>query len=352
MSSSLPLLHQLSLPTPFPIGPINVYLAEGDVLTLIDCGPKDDAARAALEAGLAAHGCRLEDLRRLILTHHHVDHVGLAAEIVARSGAEVLTHPYNLPWLEDYTGQRERSAPFYRRVWEQGGVPQHVVERMRHAGEGVARYLEPLRGAPGQPARAGRTIDEGDGLAFAGREWRVYHTPGHAGGLVCLWEPESRRLISNDHLLRDISSNPVMEPPPLGGSAGPRPKRLVEYIREMQRMAALDPAVALTGHGPAIDDVPGLVRRRVAFHHRRARKIRDVLDAGGLTLWEITQPVFPKLTRGMDYFLALSEVQGHLDLLAEWGEVEAVVQGDVVRWRGAEFPSPERKGSHSRTLPL
>lgn len=319
-------LQRITLPTPFPVGPVNVYLAEGSpALTLIDCGPKDDLTRVALEEGLAAHGWRIEDLRRLILTHHHVDHIGLAAEIVARSGAEVLTHPYNLPWLADYVGQRAHNLPFYQRIWDEGGVPGEIVEVMNHAGDGVARWLDPLTGA--------RTVEEGDTLAMAGREWRVHHTPGHAGGLICLWEPGSRTLISNDHLLRDISSNPVMEPPPVGGLAGPRPKRLVEYVREMQRMAALEPAIALPGHGETIDDVPALVRQRVAFHRRRAQKILEALDGRALTLWELTRPIFPRLSTGMDFFLALSEIQGHLDLLVEDGRTEAIAAEGLLRWQ-------------------
>jgi len=79
------MLHALPLPTPFPVGPVNAYLAEGEPLTLIDTGPKDDATRAALAAALKVHGHRLEDIRRIILTHHHVDHVGLAGQDDARN---------------------------------------------------------------------------------------------------------------------------------------------------------------------------------------------------------------------------------------------------------------------------
>lgn len=319
-------LHCLSLPTPFPVGPVNVYLAAGEPLTLIDAGPKDDATRAALETGLSALGHRVEDLRRVILTHHHADHIGLAAEIAARSGAEVLTHPYNLPWLADYPGARRRFSPFYRQIWEQGGVPDEIVSAMDRAAESVGRWLDPFPHA--------RPVEEGERLHFAGRDWLVFHTPGHAGGLICLWEAESRVLLSNDHLIRDISSNPVMEPPPIG--QGPRPRRLVEYLREMQRMAALDPAVAFPGHGEPIHDVRNLVGQRVAFHRRRAEKILAALNGRSLTLWELTQPLFPRLRTGIDFFLGLSEVQGHLDLLEAEQRLETEQRNGLVRWKQAE----------------
>jgi glyoxylase-like metal-dependent hydrolase (beta-lactamase superfamily II) len=90
-------LHTIPLPTPFPVGPVNVYLAEGEPLTLVDAGPRYDPAREALEVALAGHGYRVADLRRIVLTHAHPDHCGLAAELARVSGAEVLTHAASLP---------------------------------------------------------------------------------------------------------------------------------------------------------------------------------------------------------------------------------------------------------------
>jgi glyoxylase-like metal-dependent hydrolase (beta-lactamase superfamily II) len=322
--SSLPAyLHCLTLPTPFPVGPVNVYLAEGDPLTLIDTGPKAAVSRAALAAGLAALGHTAEAIRRIVITHHHVDHMGLAAELVARSGAEVWTHPYSAPWLADYPGQRQRHLPFFAAIWRAAGVPDPIIALMEQAGAGIAQWLDPLQ--------VTHTFDEGSRLCLGGEAWHVFHTPGHAGGLICLWEPRSRTLLANDHLLRDISSNPVLEPPPL--SNGPRPRRLVEYLHHMRRMAALQPALALPGHGNPVTDVVGLVRQRVTFHERRSRRLHEALAGEPRTLWELTQTLFPRVRSGMDHFLALSEVLGHLDLLEDAGRARAEHGSGADRWR-------------------
>ena len=316
-------LHCIPLPTPFPVGPVNVYLAEGERLTLIDTGPKWDEARAALEAGLAAHGYRLEDLRRVLLTHHHVDHIGLAGEIVARSGAEVVTHPYNVPWLEDYAAFRQSQLPFYQQVWKDGAVPKEIILAMDAAGANVSQWLDAVT-----PTRA---INESDTLTLDDAEWRVYHTPGHAGGLICLWAPGTRTLLANDHFIRDISSNPLLEPPPLMN--GPRPKRLVEYLHHMQRMAALEPVRALPGHGEVVEDVPGLVRQRLAFHARRKARLLNQLAEQPQTLWQLTHATFgDRLKRGMDWFLGLSEILGHLDLLEADGAIAPRRDGATVMW--------------------
>ncbi len=317
-----PYLHCIELPTPFPVGPVNVYLAEGEALTLVDTGPKADQTRTALESQLAARGYRVKDLRRIVLTHHHVDHVGLAAELAQRSGAEVITHPYTVPWLAGYAAEQARQHPFYLRIWEESGVPPEIIASMTESSAALPRWTD--------AAGAAGTLDEGTSLRLGDDDWSVFHTPGHAGGLICLWEPGSRTLLANDHFIRDISSNPVLEPSPMMN--GPRPRRLVEYLHHMDRMAALKPAIALPGHGEPVEDVAQLVRQRHLFHERRARRLLEALDGQALTLWELTQPLFPRLTRGMDFFLALSEVLGHLDLLEEAGLAQPQLHGPLRRW--------------------
>ncbi len=319
----LPELHVLPLPTPFPVGPVNVFLAEGEPLTLIDAGPKYEPSRRALEAGLARHGYRIEDLQQIILTHHHVDHLGLTAEVVRRSHAKVFTHAFNLPWLEDFAKRFDRDADYYERFYEENGVPQSIISAIDLVRKNVSLFVDPFQG------RA-NVFAEGDTIVFANKNWQVFHTPGHAGGLICLWEKESRTLLCNDHLLRDVSSNAIMEPP--NSHDQPRPKRLVEYLHHLHRMAELNPQLALPGHGDVISNFRGLVRERVAFHHLRAQTIVELLSKRALTLWELTQAMFPALSNGIDWFLGLSEVQGHLDWLEQEEKIK-MIQNRFLQWQ-------------------
>lgn len=316
-------LHCIPLPTPFPVGPVNVYLAEGEPLTLIDTGPKTEAARTALVAGLGRLGYSIASIKQIILTHHHVDHLGLAGEIVARSDARVLTHPHNLPWLHDFANTRAHHTRFYRRFWGQGGVPLEIITRMLQIGETLGQFRD--------PSVASHPLPEGREIHFADRDWRVYHTPGHAGGLICLWRAQSRTLISNDHILKNISSNPILEPPMAGETQ--RPLRLLEYLHEMNRMAELNPQIAYTGHGEAVSNVRELVAQRVAFHQRRAEMILNMLGARTMSLWDLTQEFFPALTNEVDLFLAISEMQGHLDLLQNDRRIAEIFQEEKVFWK-------------------
>ncbi len=324
METAIDHLHALELPTPFVVGPITVYLADapGEPLTLVDTGPLTTSTRAALEDGLARHGRAPQDLERIILTHAHVDHVGLAADLVAASGAQIISHPWNVPALEDHAGERERRRAFYGCLLRQAGVPAGVLQGVGQATEAMDSFLRPVA--------VDAVVDEGDSLCLAGLEWRVLHTPGHAAGLICLFEPDGRTLLSSDHLLAGISSNPVVEPPPPGREE--RLLSLVVYQASLQRVAAMGIARALPSHGPAIDDVPGLVARRLEFHRSRVAGVLQALRAGARTTWEVTLALFPG--RGaIDAFLAISEVIGHLDLLQGEGRIAAVQNGEAITWR-------------------
>ena len=325
IDTSLPHLHAIALPTPFPVGPITVYLAAapGEPLTLVDTGPRSARTRAALDAGLAGLGYAAADLQRIVVTHAHADHFGLAAGLRAESGAEVVTHPWNVAALADYAGDRERRTAFYAEIFRRAGVPAKILVAMYEATRGVNQFAAPVS--------VDRTVDEGDHLPLAGRSWRVLHTPGHAAGLICLYEPAGRVLLSSDHLLADISSNPVVEPPPPGHEQ--RLRSLVLYRDALRRVAALDVARALPSHGPVVDDVAGLVERRLAFHQQRLDRILEALRAGARSTWQITLALFPDLSP-LDTFLAVSEIIGHLDILEMEGRIEAGAGADGVdHWR-------------------
>jgi glyoxylase-like metal-dependent hydrolase (beta-lactamase superfamily II) len=324
LDTSLQHLHAIELPTPFPVGPVTVYVATAPTegLTLIDTGPQTDEAWTALESALDPLDCSLSDLERIVVTHAHADHFGLAANLAAASGAQVLTHPWNLPALGDYHADRDRRIAFYAGMLRQAAVPEEIMRAVGRATRSVDRYARPVA--------VDRTVDEGDTVRLAGRDWQVLHTPGHAAGLICLYEPASRTLLSSDHLLADISSNPVVEPPPPGHTE--RLRSLALYTKSLQRVAAMEIDRALPSHGPVIQDVAGLVRQRLAFHQRRMARVLDALRSGARTTWDVTHALFPNLSP-LDIFLAVSEIIGHLDLLEMEGRIAGEEANGVILWR-------------------
>ena len=315
-------LHVIPLPTPFPgLGAVNVYLAEGDPLTLVDTGLRWEPGEQALEAGLAALGYRIEDIGRIIVSHSHVDHFGLAGHIVARSGAEIWSHPYNAAWMADLHGERTKYRDFYMRLYEEAGVPAAMMKQIFAILLGFSEWVD--------GGEVTHPIGDGDRIEMAGYSWQALHTPGHSNGVVCLYQPDTRVLLSSDHLLPTISSNPIVEPPPEGGE---RPRKLMLYIEQLRRIAAMDIAVALPGHGEPILDHRTLIAERLAFHEARADEVAAALAGGERTLYEVTQVIFPDMDL-VNAFLTLSEVLGHLDILEAVGRARQVRRGAVVYWQ-------------------
>src|ERR1700732_2205036 len=120
-------LIPIELPTPFYVGPVNVYLIPDDPVTMIDTGPKTREATAALREGLLRERIRVSDIRRIVLTHSHEDHCGVARSLRgAAKGAQVLIHPWE-------TGHRASRLEYeeHRALLVKAGVPDEEIVEMR-----------------------------------------------------------------------------------------------------------------------------------------------------------------------------------------------------------------------------
>jgi glyoxylase-like metal-dependent hydrolase (beta-lactamase superfamily II) len=307
------------------VGRVNTYLIEDDPLTLVDTGPNSGKALDALEQALAGHGHRIEDLGLIVLTHQHIDHIGLAEILARRSGADVAALDALAPWLAEYATSMDGDDAFAEALMGRHGVPTDV----RYALRAVSSAFR------GWGARAAVTVPLADGgeLALRDRTLTVHHRPGHSPSDTVFHDPAGRVVLGGDHLIGHISSNPLITRP-LDGSEERRPQALLTYMASMRATQAMDAVdVVLPGHGEPVTDVGALVDDRFRMHERRAKKIRRLLaDAGPLTAHGIAQQMWGNVAMTQAY-LTLSEVLGHLDLLVQRGEAAEDDDGDVVRFR-------------------
>jgi glyoxylase-like metal-dependent hydrolase (beta-lactamase superfamily II) len=124
-----PAIHCLALPTGLAVGDVNAYVIDADPLTLVDTGPPTPAALAALERGLQEHRRRMEDLELVVLTHQHIDHVGLAPLIAERSGAQVAAAAGLSSYLADLARAREEDIAVFSALMDRYGVPRDQTRR-------------------------------------------------------------------------------------------------------------------------------------------------------------------------------------------------------------------------------
>lgn len=309
-------VHRLSIPTPWAVGTVNCYLVEDDPLTLVDTGPNWARALDALEAALAGHGRRVEDLRRIVLTHHHPDHEGLLDVVLRRSGAEVCALAAMTEWLADWPEQMRADDAHAAALMRRHGVAPDVVTVLEASASSFRAW--------GASAPVDVALEDGGSLRFAEREWTVHHRPGHSWTDTVFHDHARREAIGGDHLLGHISSNPL--------ASKDQAQPLLAYLRSMRATRATeDLDVVLPGHGEPVADPQELIATRLRMHDRRARKIGRMLDDGPLSAHAIARQMWGGVAVSQP-FLTLSEVLGHLDLLVERGEVVSEGEGEAVRF--------------------
>ena len=289
------------------VGSVNAWLLRGDPLTLVDAGPRNEEALAALEGGLGEHGVRLEDIELLIGTHHHLDHVGLFATVARRSGARVAV----LDALADYASQYETRAAgeraFSRALMAAHGVPDQVIAD----NEGFWDFISDNSESFGTDIR----LVEGDVIHAGGRDVRVVLRPGHSTTDTLLVDDENGVAFVGDHVLAGVSSNTEIYPGP--GEQRRRPRARANYIDGLRKTAAMPLQTLLTGHGAPVKRHKDLIRRRMVEHNRRSERIAAVLEAGPKTAYCVAHELWPARMVREQPLLVLWEVLGHLDLLSK-----------------------------------
>ncbi|HEX2016545.1 MAG TPA: MBL fold metallo-hydrolase [Solirubrobacteraceae bacterium] len=317
-------VHCLPIPTPFMVGRVNVYLIEDSPLTLVDTGPNSGKALDELERALADHGHSIEDLELLIITHQHIDHLGLADILARRSGAEVAALDLLVPFLARYREDMESDDQFAETLMLRHGIPVDVVSALRAVSASFRAW--------GSGVTVTRSLSDGEQIELRDRTLRVHHRPGHSPSDTVFADEERRMLIAADHLIKHISSNPLISRP-LTGEPDPasRPQALVTYLHSLEQTRAMDVELVLAGHGEPVTDHRGLIDERFRLHRRRAQRILRLIAERPSTAYEIAQALWGNVAV-TQAFLTLSEVLGHVDLLLNQGDVVEVEDAGVTRF--------------------
>jgi glyoxylase-like metal-dependent hydrolase (beta-lactamase superfamily II) len=315
-------IHCMPIPTPFLVGRVNCWLIEDDPLTLVDTGPNSGKALDELERALAAHGRRVEDLGLIVVTHQHIDHIGLLEVLTRRSGATVAALDRLAPYLGDYRRAAELDDEFAVALMLRHGIPAETTQALRSVSSAFRGW--------GSGAAVTTPLADGGELTLRDRTLRVQHRPGHSPSDTVFWDERSGILLGGDHLIKHISSNPLIARP-LDGDGVERPQALRTYVASLAATRELPARFVLSGHGEPVTDHRALIDERFALTQRRARKIHGLLAEGPLTAHELAQRMWGNVAV-TQAFLTLSEVLGHLDLLEAEGQVVEHDEDGVVRF--------------------
>jgi glyoxylase-like metal-dependent hydrolase (beta-lactamase superfamily II) len=316
-------IHRLSIPTPFAVGRVNVYLVDDEPLTLFDTGPNSGSSLDELERQLARLGRSIADLELIVLTHGHFDHIGLVDVLRRRSGAEVAASEAAVPFVERH-GEEAEDDHFAVELMRRHGVPNDMAAALRSVSAAFRGW--------GAHTKVDRRLHDGDRLALRGRAFEVGPRPGHSPSDTIFHDASARLLIGGDHLLKDVSSNPLATRPRGGGE---REQALAVYLDSLRRTRALELELVLPGHGEPITDHRAVIDARLALHERRAAKLGRLIAERPRTAYELAHALWGDIAVTQTY-LTLSEVLGHTDLLVNAGRVREQEADGVVRFVATE----------------
>lgn len=310
-------IYQVRLPLPFALRIVNCYLLrDGGGWAIVDSGLNYPPGQAAWQAAFDALAIRPEAITRIILTHAHPDHYGMAGWLAERSGAPVLLSPVEQAFAERVWG----SDMVYSAIvafFQQHGMPPDLIEAVR----AQMATLRPMT-RPHPPTTA---LPPGAQLTIGGRAFLAIETPGHSDGHLVFYCADERLLLCGDTVLTKITPNISLWP-------HGRPDPLADFLQTLEQLGQLDVDLALPGHGPLITTFGKRLAELRAHHDERLRAVERAA-ADGATAFAVCTAIFPteQLSAHQIRF-AMAEALAHLEYLVGIGRVERV-ERELVSYR-------------------
>lgn len=308
---------KITIPTPFRVGDVNVYVIKGERLTLVDVGPKTDEAWLSLTEQLKKLSLQPSDIEQVILTHHHPDHAGLLDFF--SDSLEVYGHPINDRWIHPTDEFMTENEQFFKKSLLEFGLPEIYMQFLGMMKKDLKYSCN--RTLTGYLREGDRPL----GLA----DWKVLETPGHAQSHIGLYRENDAHYIGGDHLLAHISPNPILEPP-LPGELD-RPKPQLQYNQSLKKLLEIPIELVYSGHGEEIHDKNELIHQQMSKQHERAQKVKKWLEDKPLTVFEACQLLFPKVYQ-RQLSLTISETVAQLDYLTDLEEISMYNDNGILRY--------------------
>ncbi|KQS69376.1 MBL fold metallo-hydrolase [Modestobacter sp. Leaf380] len=334
---ALPPVEQLrpdlwSIPVPIPHSPLRyvsvyAFALTGGGIGLVDCGWLSEPGWEALTGGLTGIGSSVGDVRGVLVTHMHYDHLGLAGRVREASGAWIAMHPADGDVV---------------RAWNRRDGAQAVARNVEFL-VGLGADTDTAAADVGSPERwtrftemavPDRDLLDGDVADFPGWSLRAVHTPGHTAGHLCFAEERTGLFLSGDHVLPRISPN-------ISTESGGAPDPLRDYLSSLGAVRDRpEPTEVLPAHEWRFTGLATRAQELLDHHETRLAELLAAVRAHpGSTPWELAAHLtwsrpWSSYERGMRVF-AVTETDAHVRLLASRGDV-VPTPGPVPGWTAAQ----------------
>ena len=320
-------IHAIAIPFPEPPDLItaNVYAVGKGPITLIDTGPKIPGSLQFLREKVRLAGFDLSDIERIIITHGHVDHFGLAVSIRKAAGhpVECFIHVEDRWQVSSENFQGDMWSKELDHFMAMVDMPEKESERIKKHFSSLKDLCDPLDEVS--------TMEDGDEFVGDGFHLRVIRTPGHSPGACCLYESRQKILFSGDHIIKHITPNPLIEMK-RDRLRDPHYQSLKAYLKSLDKLAGLEVRFVFPGHGEYIEDLPGIVSTYRVHHRQRMDLVWNALKKKSRPIYHLINDVFPFVPED-DIFLAISEILVHLEILINEGRADLTDPGPPALYR-------------------
>lgn len=308
-------VYPVMIPAKYNLRTFNFYLVEeAGSLSLIDAGIDTDECWAALTRTLNDNGFGLQDIHQVILTHNHEDHTGLLNRIGAVKSVPVYAHKESIHRLKREAWFFSMRVEFFAQLYREmgcGAAGELQVQKLKEAVQTNAKRRIEADIVP---------LDDGDTVAGL----CVIETPGHSPDHIMLLDERRKWLFSGDHLLGHISSNALVEP----DRQGQRIATLVQYVKSLQKCAALEVETVYPGHGAPIFQHQELVAARLRRIAEKAERMRKMIEKGIATADELARAYY-KDKYTSQFSLVMSDMIGHLDYLESRHQIQKAYRNGI-----------------------
>ncbi|MDE5411784.1 MBL fold metallo-hydrolase [Alkalihalobacterium chitinilyticum] len=300
-------VYPIVVPANYGLETCNFYLLKhGERLTLIDAGMPDKSSWQGLMEVLEKNNFHLHDITEILLTHHHIDHVGLVNQITEKHSVPVYAHPLSIPRLKRDNEFLKMRVDFFEQLYREMDCGDQ--------GEKQVQYLKAsLEKNDNQKLAADITPIQGGMRLF---DFSIIEVPGHAPDQIAFVDEARKWCFAGDQLIKHISSNAIVEP----DLEGNRIQSLIDYKKSLTAFRDLNVDLVFSGHGELIDNSKQLIEARLEKMVIKSQKIKKLIKDGISTGNAVAQHLYERHYE-KQFPLVMSEITGHLDALEAEGQI-------------------------------
>ncbi len=319
----------MRLPLPMKLDHVNVYaLDDGDSWTIIDTGFSSNRGKRIWQKLLKGPLAE-KPVSRVIVTHHHPDHIGMAGWFQTHHNADLWTTRTAWLFARMLTlDEHPLTAPETIRFWNRAGMAPDILEkRLAERPFNFADMVEPM-------PLGFKRIKQDDVISIGGRNWDVHIGNGHAPEHATFWSRNDNLVIAGDQLLASISPN-------IGVYATePDADPVSDWMDSCERLARLarDDHFVLPGHKLPFSGLPMRLHQLIENHHNALKRLGAFLETPR-TAVECFQPLFKRKIGEGEYGLALVESMAHLNHLHQMGLVNRSLADENGAWLWQKNPA-------------